>query len=175
MEYEYYIINGIKWEVPSDRAWRGVSAICPKHNLKLRLYRNNYDSCTMKCPECKDEFEFELEKNELQEYIIDKINSKVLSSTKFINLDDEAIPLAESKDKTEDNRYFVTTKLVKSKVGLRLIIYAGEQGKKEKTQIFVEPDIKRVSFDQKDLNPADVFIKVEGIFNDGSSHTISKQ
>jgi len=86
----------------------------------------------------------------------------------FINIDNEATPIAESKVSSKDNRFFVVSRLMESKTGLRLVVYAGEKGKKEKTQIFVEPEIKRLSFDQKDQHPTDVFTKLEAIFSDGT-------
>ena len=92
---------------------------------------------------------------------------------RFINLDDEALPIAEVKlDSKDDPDYFVTGLLTKSKVGLRLIVYAGKKGSPEKSQIFVEPEIKRLAFDQKDLHPSDVFTKVEATFKDGAKQII---
>jgi hypothetical protein len=64
---------------------------------------------------------------------------------------------------------------MKSKVGERLVIYAGERGKTNKTQIFVEPRIKRLAFDQKDAHPSDVFLKVEATFEDGSSASMKRK
>ena len=94
---------------------------------------------------------------------------------KFINLDDEAIPIAESKVSSKDNKYFVTAILTESKVGQRLVIYAGEKGKNEKTQIFIEPEIKRLAFDQNDTHPSDVFVVVEGTFKDGTKMSIKNE
>jgi hypothetical protein len=94
---------------------------------------------------------------------------------KFINLDDEAIPLAEYKINSKTEKYFITALLTDSKVGHRLVVYAGEKGKKEKTQIFVEPEIKRLAFDQNNLHPKEIFVALEAIFDDGSSASIYKK
>lgn len=93
---------------------------------------------------------------------------------KVLNLDDEAIPLAESKISSKDDKFFVTAILTESKVGKRLVVYAGEKGRKEKSQIFIEPEIKRLAFDQKDMHPTEVFLELTGTFDDGSSVTINK-
>ena len=63
---------------------------------------------------------------------------------------------------------------MESKRGLQLVVYAGEKGKTKKAQIIIEPEIKRLAFDQQDLNPNDVFIELKATFEDGSSHTIKK-
>lgn len=87
---------------------------------------------------------------------------------KVINLDDEAIPLATKRiDNEKVNPFWIEAKLVESKIGKRIVIYAGDKNRKNKTQVFIEPDIKRVSFDQKDHHPMDVFCKVEATFEEG--------
>jgi hypothetical protein len=43
------------------------------------------------------------------------------------------------------------------------------------TQIFVEPEIRRLAFDQKDLHPNDVFTKVEATFIDGTTAKTDKE
>ena len=92
---------------------------------------------------------------------------------KFINFDDEAIPIAIDKI-PKNSEYFVTSLLTKSKIGLRLVVYAGKRGSDSKTQLFVEPEIKRLAFDQKDLHPTDVFTMVEATFEDGTKAKIQK-
>lgn len=113
----------------------------------------------LRCEECKKGYSIPRNWENEQQYVLDKVDSKLFKGIKFINLDDEAIPIAEDKKSSRDNKFFITSLLTKSKTGLRLIVYAGEKGKKEKTQIFVEPDIKRLAFDQKDLHPNEVFTK----------------
>ena len=94
---------------------------------------------------------------------------------KVLNLDDEAVPIAESKASSKDGKFFVTAVMVDSKVGQRVVVYAGEKGRKEKTQIFIEPNIKRLAFDQNDLHPADVFLALDGTFEDGTSFSIKNK
>ena len=134
---------------------------------------NNSFDCSLKCAECDNYYKFKREFDEQKQYILDKLDSKMFKNMKFINLDDEAIPLAEVKLASEDNKYFATGLLTKSKVGLRLVLYAGEKGATQKSQIFIEPQIRRLAFDQKDLHPGDVFTKVEATFKDGSKHVLS--
>lgn len=94
---------------------------------------------------------------------------------KTLNLDDEAVPLAKDRiDPSEESPYWIEARLVESKTGRRLVIYAGEKGRKGKTQIFVEPEIQRLSFDHADRHPSEIFLKVEATFDSGYKSTMSK-
>ena len=166
---EALIVDGVRW-VLGGRIW---TPLCPTHYLPLTLEYNGTRS-RMECPEDFERFDFSREYNRQLAYVSGKAEAKNLKTLKYINLDDEAVPIAEDKARSEDERFFVTARIMESKVGQRLVIYAGERGSEKKTQIFVEPEIKRLSFDQKDLNPSDVFLSVEAEFADGTRHTIEK-
>jgi hypothetical protein len=180
MADQYVTIDKIKWWVWTNQTGgRGVQPICPIHNIRMypalgqsTLYVEN--AMYLQCAECEKWYPIPRMWNREQQYILDKVESKQLKDIKFINLDDEALPISEDKISSKDNKYFVTSLLTKSKTGLRLVVYAGEKGKKDKTQIFVEPDIKRLAFDQKDLHPIDVFTKLEATFSDGSKAEMEK-
>lgn len=162
-------IDGINWTF--DELGR-PHPICRKHHLPL--YCTDNWSVELECAECEGLVPIPRIYNDELVYVKDKVDSKELKKIKFLNLDDEAMPLAEVKLKSKDNKYFAVGLLTESKVGLRLVIYAGEQGKSDKTQIFVEPEIRRISFDQTNINPLDVFIKFEGTFADGTKITTKK-
>lgn len=165
-------IDGIKWYVSGNP--RFVQPLCPTHHLRMRPVVGSH-SQHLKCADCETLHPLPRTYGEEQIYVLDSIDAKIFKGMPTINLDDEAIPLAEEKDESGDEKYFAVVRLVRSKVGLRLIAYAGEKGKKEKSQIFVEPDIRRLSFDQKDIHPADVFVKLEGTFSDGTKGSIEKE
>ena len=180
MEDQYIIIDKIKWVIHK----RTPEPLCPIHNLRLRPVEDGssglqyfpYNKSKMlQCEDCQNPYVLPRSYGVELSYVIDKVDSKIFKGMKFINLDDEAIPIAKTKKSSQDNKFFVTAQLMKSKVGLRLIIYAGEKGGKEKTQIFVEPDIKRLSFDQNNLHPKDVFSKIEATFIDGTKYVIKKK
>lgn len=170
---KFVVIDNIKWWVwTDDDNNRGAQPYCRKHNIRiyselLPHQQYAFQASNYKCAECGELIKLTRTCSEEIQYILDKVESHIIKGLKFINIDDEAVPIAE--DKVKNDKYFVTSRLMKSKVGLRLVVYAGEKGKKDKTQIFVEPEIKRLSFDQADLHPTDVFIKVEATFNDGTS------
>jgi hypothetical protein len=165
-------LDGVLWI--TGKTWV-YEPLCPIHHLPLKMIFNGDDTCRTECPEDGERYDFSRRWNEEISYIAGRVRAKDLKKIKYINLDDEAVPIAEDKAKSEDEKFFVTARIMESKVGQRLVIYAGERGRAEKTQIFVEPEIKRLSFDQKDLNPADVFLKVEAEFADGTKHLIEKK
>ena len=171
-------VDGVLWvdrrNVASPTGPWHLQPLCPLHHLPLILIYNGGTS-KFECTEDEESFNLPREINEEVSHIQNKVASKDLRKFKFLNLDDEAIPIAEDKAKSEDEKFFVVARIMKSKVGQRLVVYAGERGKAEKTQIFVEPEIKRLAFDQKDLHPADVFAKVEAEFDNGTKASIEKK
>lgn len=177
MNDQYIVIDEIKWHVNNIRQ---VQPLCPKHHLRLQWLfsyggQDYYERHELKCEECKEKFSLPRGfKREIQ-YVLDKIDSRIFRQAKFINLDNEAIPIAEDKKSSKDDKYFITSLLTESKTGKRLVVYAGEKGKKEKTQIFIEPEIKRLAFDQKDLHPTDIFTKLEATFSDGTTASLKKK
>lgn len=182
MQQNNVTIDKIKWFIWTDKnGVRYPQPLCPIHHLRLEGIRNYGESylhentcIKLKCEECTDPFSLPRTFDKEKQYIINKIDAKAFSTIKFVNLDDEALPIAENKI-PKNSEYFITSLLTKSKVGLRLIVYAGKRGGAKKTQIFVEPDIKRLAFDQKDLHPTDVFTMVEAIFEDGTKSKIESK
>ncbi len=169
-------MDGVLWNA-EGLSGRNFQALCPIHHLRMKPYpqgHSDYSTNLLECIECKEPYFLTRTVAEEKEYVRNKIDSKAFKQIKILNLDDEAVPIAESKISSCDGKFFVKSILTESKIGQRLVIYAGEKGKKEKTQIFVEPAIKRLAFDQKDLHPADVFLKVEATFEDGKTSSISK-
>lgn len=168
-----FIIDGIKWII-GERPPKAIP-LCPKDFIKLNPYPpDSLFPRKLKCEECQKIYPLPRGYEEEQEYVLDKINSKKYKGMRFINLDDEALPIAKEKISSKDSKYFVTSLLTESKTGLRLVVYAGKKGKKKKTQIFVEPGIKRLAFDQKDLHPTEIFTKLEATFEDKTKSTLKK-
>lgn len=181
-------IDGIKWWVTTSEAGiRLPVPLCPDHDLRMKsvppLIRNSTgrfydgsraDGMKLECAEGPHSINLHRKFSDEKQYVIDRIDAKVFKGAKVLNLDDEAIPIAKAKAKSKDDKYFITAQLMESKRGLQAVIYAGEKGRDKKTQIFIDPEIKRMTFDHKDLHPSDTFLKIEGTFDDGSKHTIEK-
>ncbi len=176
-----YRIDGVLWWVWQDTTnVRHVQPICPIHKLRMYPALHSYmkypfQATRLKCEECADFHDLPRNYSKEEQYVVDKVDSKAFKGMKVFNIDDEAVPLAEEKLKSLDSKYFITALLTNSKTGLRLVVYAGEKGSKAKTQIFVEPEIKRLAFDQKDLHPTEVFTKLEATFSDGTKASQGKK
>jgi len=164
-------IDDVLWR-QEGFGWNGWTPICPKHFLRLNLAWNG-SGCRLHCEEGNEDYHFQREFNAQKQYVQNKIDSKELRKFTYINIDGESVPIADDDAKSSDGRYFVKAILTDSKVGLRLVVYAGEKGK-EKTQIFVEPDIKRLAFDQTNTHPNEVFLKLEATFDDGAKSSIEQ-
>ncbi len=193
-EQQTFRIDNIKWWIETTSSQqRSPVPLCPDHDLRLAavpprvvLSRGAYgrtyvgrgpaaDAVELKCAEGPHNLSLPRKYGEEQRYVLDRLDAKRFRSMKTLNLDDEAIPIAKTKAELPESKYFVTAQLMESKRGLQLVIYAGEKGSSDgKAQLFVEPEVRRVSFDQRDLHPADVFTKVEVTFKDGTSQTIQR-
>ncbi|NCO10814.1 hypothetical protein GW930_02835 [Candidatus Saccharibacteria bacterium] len=111
--------------------------------------------------------------DEIQAYISKKIRSKAFSDAKLIDLDGLLVPVSKKeKISAGGTDYFVTSQVKNGKRGDQVVVYAGKKGSKDRAQISIDPEHKKMSFDQNDLNPADVFVKLEATFRDGTRHTI---
>ena len=99
---------------------------------------------------------------------------KKYQEAKYFDIDGYLVPASkEAKVKTESGDYFVTTQVMNSeKKGEQIVIYAGKKGAKYKSQIFIDPKHGKITFDQNDINPKDVFVKIEATFRDGSKASI---
>ena len=175
MTQELYRIDGILWDNSIS-----PKPFCPVHKMEMDAWTFDdeipatYDH--VKCAECTEAYPIPRDFDDEQIYVRRKIKSRALKDIRVLNIDDEAVPIAEFKASSKKNKkFFVTGVLTESKVGQRLIIYAGERGKNRKTQIFVEPEIKRIAFDQRDLHPTDVFTEIQATFADGSSTSMKRK
>lgn len=186
-DQKYIWVDGIKWWVfPGTNGIRNFQAICPEHNLRLRpVIRSEYSSTyrrsvslsesranELECLEGNHRLKLPREYGKQEKYVGDKIDAQFFEKMTFINLDDAAIPVA--KEQLKDSDYWVRAKVTDSKSGTRLIVWAGSKAKKNKTQLFVEPSLKRLSFDQNDDHPTEVFTKVEATFVDNEQTVIKK-
>lgn len=182
-------VDSIKWWETQDTAGGGrvVVPLCPQHNLRLtpKIKHERYltgsayrwrdlssDKSTVLI--CHDdgihEIELPRELGVQKSYVINKIDSRIFAEMKTITLDDEIIPVAKEELKNSD--YWVRAKVTESKSGTRLIVWAGSKKEGNKAQLFVEPKLKRLSFDQNDDHPLAVFAKVEATFRNDTVITM---
>lgn len=162
-------IDKIKWWIVTDaNGKRTITPLCPQHNLRMTCIISNAfgypsDSTQLECAEGPHRIVIPRKFSNEQQYVINRIDALAFANMKVLNLDDEAIPVAIDQIKN-DSPFWVLAKVTESKSGLRLVIWAGDRSKKTKTQLFVEPELQRMSFDQNDDHPTKIFVKVEAKF-----------
>ena len=97
------------------------------------------------------------------------MNYVKLNADNIIKLDDIYYPEKKSKIKTESG-YWITTEVKTDKDSDTIIVlYIGnsdEKYKKEKCQIFIQPEKLKLSHDHKDLDPATIISKIEVTLKD---------
>lgn len=173
-------VDGVLWRNTLNHA----VPVCPEHYLEMReaygieinesreIIQLDPDSYWLKCEEGPHFKTMPRELDDQEEYVLDKIKAISYKRMPVLNMDDELVPVAKQKDK--QGKYFVTTQLMESRRGLQVVVYAGEKGK-EKTQIIVEPEIKRLAFDHTNTHPDEVFVELKATFDDGSQQSIKKK
>ncbi len=188
IKQEIIRIDGIKWWITTDTQGNRIPVpLCPQHNLRLdpkpeQYYSSSYgdfrekDSSTatkMECAEGLHILEMPRQFHKEKAYIINRVDALIFAKMITLNLDEEAIPVASEEIK-KDSPYWIKVKITESKSGTRLIVWAGDRSKKNKTQLFIEPELKRLSFDQNDDHPTEVFAKVEATFSDNIQASIQE-
>jgi len=157
-----------------------MTIICAKHKLVVdeEIEYDGFGSpmptMNLECLEGPHTIVLDRTPGEIREYIRRKIESKKYQEAKYFDIDGYLVPASkEAKVKTESGDYFVTTQVMNSeKKGEQIVIYAGKKGAKGKSQIFIDPIYGKITFDQNDINPKDVFVKIEATFRDGSKASI---
>jgi|GEM_PF-1001677 len=157
-----------------------MTIICAKHKLVVdeEIEYDGFGSpmptMNLECLEGPHTIVLDRTPGEIREYIRRKIESKKYQEAKYFDIDGYLVPASkEAKVKTESGDYFVTTQVMNSeKKGEQIVIYAGKKGAKGKSQIFIDPIHGKITFDQNDINPKDVFVKIEATFRDGSKASI---
>lgn len=161
--------------------------ICRQHNFELDAgdlepngiwteggWSGLEDYCSqLRCLEGPHVIELPAPLSEVRTYIRKKLKSKQYSEARLIDLDGLLVPVSK-KDNivTDDSEYFIRSQVKSGKRGDQLVVYASKKGQKDKTQIFIDPEHQRMSFDQNDLNPTDVFVRLEATFKGGTKHII---
>lgn len=179
MNNKLYRIDGVLWIV--DKFNCVAVPLCPKHHIKLTSKYGNYEfdpaienSRELKCEECGSPFKFKRPLGAERDYVVEKVKAMDRIKYEIVDIDGMQTPVTKKSGIDPDNGYFCTSQIRDSKRGPQIVIYAGKKGSKNKCQIFVSAEERRLSFDQNDINPADVFAKITAEFPDGTKQTIEK-
>jgi hypothetical protein len=161
-----YRFEGLLWDTSKYKA------LCPAPNCfcELDLQENSYNEYIYKCIKC--EFKITLNRSIFEKaYDVRKIlESDQYKNSEIINLDGDSIRV--SRQQIDDFDYWADVKISKNKKGqIQLMVLAGSKKENDKAQLFIEPKNEKLSFDQNNLHPKEVFVRVDAIFRD-SNHSI---
>lgn len=180
MDETLYSIDGLLWSL--DKFNRTAIPICPKDRMELSYEVNNIswdderkDINILFCDDCKEKYKLKRSLYDEIEYVVSKVYAMDRKDYDVVDLDGIKTPVTKKIKLNPENGYFCIAQVRDSKRGPQLVIYAGKKGFKEKSQILVMPEERRLSFDQNDINPADIFAKITAEFYDGTKHTIEGQ
>ncbi len=140
-----------------------VKARCPNDRCELNM--NSEYRTTLTCPKC--DFQITLNKpyHEKKEDVAKIIHSDYWKDADVVNIDGEMTKVG--KEVVEDSDYWVRAYISKNIKGVKqLMVLVGSKKETDKTQLFIDIDNEKLSFDQKDKHPKEIFTKVVATFKD---------
>ena len=158
-------------------------AFCIEHRIRLEIVSRSgkiyaqeqsiegLDTYLM-CPE--DERMIDLKGvsfSTLRRRFSNTLESIRLKDAEIVSIDGYQIPIAKV-DAPKDEDYWVQARINDTKQGKQLVVYAGKRGDSDKSQIFVDTDNEKISFDQHNIHPNDVFTKLVANFKSGKKATL---
>ncbi|OGY35231.1 MAG: hypothetical protein A3D99_00990 [Candidatus Andersenbacteria bacterium RIFCSPHIGHO2_12_FULL_45_11] len=170
---QLYLWEGLNWDIDYDINGYGTPfALCSKQKCNCRLIKSkepySQGEYKYKCIKC--DFKITLNKD-IADKGTDFIN--ILESLKYkdaeiINIDGDLIRVQREEKKDED--YWIDVKISKNKKDeLQLMVLAGSKKGQDKVQLFLDPHNERLSFDQNNHHPKEIFAKVIAIFKNSKT------
>lgn len=171
-----YLLKNKHWVFLGDTH---VELLCPDDMTPMRQINQAIsgwdDSSVAMCPDCGFEYHLRVQLKTAKEDVFRMLGARRFRKMDMIDIDGTNTPVLKKKVSTKDDKYFASVQINESKRGPQLVIYAGKKGQKEKAQIFVTPETKKMSFDHKDIKPTDIFTKVTAEFIDESVNEIKRK
>lgn len=149
-----------------------VRARCPNDRCELNM--NSKYRTLLSCPKC--DFKITLDKSyyEKQEDAAKIMNSDYWKDAEIVNIDGEMIKI--NKEVIKDSDYWIEAKVSKSIKGVKqLMVLVGSKKETDKTQLFLDIDNEKLSFDQKDKHPKEILAKVTAEFKESKSEIELKE
>lgn len=167
---EIYYWDELAWTIEYDFNEHYALALCPRKKCHCRLSKSkdkyNIGEYKYECINC--DFKITLDKSieEKARDFIDVYDTREYRDAEMINLDGELVKL-NSERVNEDSDYWIEAKLSKNKKNEKqLMILVGSRKKEDKTQLFLNIDDEKLSFDQNNSHPKEIFTKVVATFKD---------
>ena len=154
-----------------------MAVICREHMEKtdFKFHRQDLGYSFFECLEGPHEIILNDSVDRIRERILRRLESKRYQEAEYLDIDGYLTPASkESQVKTKSGVYSITAQIKNSdKHGEQIVIYAAKKGIKGKSQIFIDPSYGKLTFDQNDVSPKDIFTKLEATFRDGSEVKMS--
>lgn len=171
-----YFFEGVYWDLDWDLDGDLYKRLilCPKNKCFCELEKSDegysYGEYKYRCirKTCDFRITFNTSIDKIVSELSSIVESKKYSDAEIVNIDGDLISVQRSTIKDSD--YWVDVKISKDKKDkLQLMVLAGSKKDKEKTQLFLDIDNQKLSFDQNNYHPIEVFAKVVATFKDSSS------
>lgn len=174
LENKLYKWSGVLWSY--EGFIKGIGSIvkcrCPNDRCELNI--NSKYKTLLSCPKC--DFHIELDKSfyDMKEDALKIIVSDYWKDAEMVNIDGEMTKI--NKEIVKDSDYWITASISKSiKGGKQLMILIGSKKETDKTQLFLDIDNEKLSFDQKDKHPREILAKVIAEFKESKSEIELKE
>lgn len=180
----------MKLHLWKDLLWaiKGSEAVayCPEHRIELEVstvwgIKSQFFAKAQDpkrtghfiCP--TDEKRFNIEAGDISvasRRFFSTLESISLKSAEIVSIDGYQIPIAKTKTPEKDETYWVEARINDTKQGKQVVVYAGRRGDSDKTQIFIDTENDKISFDQNNIHPNDIFVRLTGQFKSGKRATL---
>lgn len=122
----------------------------------------------LSCPKCDFKTSLDNSFHEKRKDVLKIMNSDYWEDAEVINIDGEMIKVG--KEVVKDPDYWIEAKISKSVKGVKqLMVLVGSKKKQDKTQLFIDIDNEKLSFDQNDKHPKELLTKVTAEFKESKS------
>ncbi len=167
MQNKLYMWEGVFWSVDALTARRPiVKARCPVDKCELNIdpkYKSH-----LSCPKCDLQIRLNKSFYEKKDDALKIMQSNYFKDAEIVNIDGEMIKI--NKEVIKDSDYWIEAKVSKSIKGVKqLMILIGSRKEKDKTQLFIDIDNEKLSFDQNNKHPKEILTKVVATFKDTES------
>ena len=162
----------------------GMSLVCREHMMKADElvkpttlgvgFEDPVELPMVRCLEGPHKIFLDKTPSAIRKLLSRRLDSKKYQEAEIFDIDGYLVPASKEKQlKARGSEYAITAQVKKSdKKGEQIVIYVGKKGIQGKSQIFVDPKYGKLTFDQNDISPKDIFVKLEATFRDGSNATI---
>jgi hypothetical protein len=171
MEPKLYSYKDTLWEYHSRNGHTWVVPFCPIHKMELSV--EEYERHGL-CDDCRKSYSWGTHTDNIADYLRRKLSSEVYKNASIISIDGIQVPQVKVRQTIpEINKdFWVEARVNTSEKGRQIVIYAGEKGSSSKSQIFINADDEKLSFDHKDKKPEDIFTKITAEFPSGKKMDI---